>query len=119
MNPLARPCLILVVPGIAAIRESSRLAVLSKMGFCNESLIIRNSQSTVFQHQHPIHLPGDVMIVSNDDQARIEFSIELQHQLQHVLPVAGVQVSRRLVRKDQLWSRNQCPRDRGTLAFAP
>ena len=58
------------------------------------------------------------MVVRNDDQARLQLLIQLQHQTQNVLAVARVEVAGRLIGQYELRSRNQrtchgCP-----LAFA-
>jgi hypothetical protein len=57
------------------------------------------------------------MIVGHDDQARFQFSIQLQHEIQDMLTVAGIKISRWLIRQNESRFRNQRACDSSTLAL--
>ena len=75
-------------------------------------------QDAVLEHQDAIHSLGNRMIVRHDHEAGLHLLIQLEHQLQHMFAVAGIQIARRLIGEYQLRSRDQRPCNRGALAFA-
>ena len=58
------------------------------------------------------------MIVGHDNETRAELPVEFEHQAQHVLAVARIQVAGRLIGQHQLRPGDERPRDRCTLALA-
>jgi hypothetical protein len=57
------------------------------------------------------------MIMGHDHETCPQFPVELEHQAQHVLTVTGIEISGRLVGKNQLWASDQRARNRGSLSF--
>jgi hypothetical protein len=55
--------------------------------------------------------------VGHDDQTGAEFTIELQHQLEHLRGILAVQISRRLIGQHQFRPRYQRARHGRALAF--
>ena len=55
----------------------------------------------------------------HNDQARFELSIQLQHEIQHLLAIAGIEVTGRLICQHQSWTGYQRACDGGTLALTP
>ena len=57
-------------------------------------------------------------IVRGEDEGRLFRAVQFLHQIQDVLAGDGVQVRRGFVRQDQLWPRDQGPRNGHALALA-
>ena len=75
-------------------------------------------QPPVFENQHSVHAFGDRLVVRHDDETRTQLLIQLEHELQDMFAVAGIEISRWLIGKYELRPCNQRPRDGGALAFA-
>ena len=60
--------------------------------------LVSDAQLSLFQHQNAIHLRGDGMIMSYNDETGLQFLVELQHKLQHVAAVARIEITCRFIR---------------------
>src|SRR5579871_1023976 len=75
-------------------------------------------QTPLQQQQHTIESGGEPLIVGDDDEARAELAIELEHQVEHLARVHPVEIPGGLVRQHQPRPGHECPCHRGTLALA-
>ena len=58
------------------------------------------------------------MIVRHNHKAGLQFLIELKHQFENMFAIARVEITSRLVSKNELGSGDQGTRDGGTLSLA-
>lgn len=80
--------------------------------------LIVQFQATVLEQPDPIHARSKSKIVGHDHEARAVLSIELQHQLEHLLGIAPIEIPGRFVGKDNQRQSNQSARNRCPLPLA-
>ena len=68
--------------------------------------------------EHPVEAIQQVMIVCHHDECRVVALNLLQQDIQHLVLVVRIQVTRGLIGQDQLGARNQCAADRCALPLS-
>ena len=74
-------------------------------------------QPTIGQGEHAIHARCESRIVRDDHERGVPFAIEPQHQLEDLLGIASIEITRRLIGKDQGWLRDECAGDSRSLTL--
>ena len=98
----------------SAVRRKYRLRHLHRRAVNILSL----AQNAVVELEHAVHACGEPRVVRHDHQAGAQLAIELEHQREHLLGVAAVEIAGGLVGQHQPRRGHQRARHRRALPLA-
>ena len=95
--------------------EAARLPTASAT---TRSAAARLLQLAVDEVQRAVGLRSEIRVVRHDDQCRADDPIEFEHQVEHRVRVAAIEIARGFVRQHATRRRHECARECDTLALA-
>ena len=77
----------------------------------------RLDELAIDQCQSSLHTMRKLRSMRYDDECRMQFTIQLEHEFKHLASVRAVEVPCGFIREDDRRLRHECSRHRGALAF--